>query len=171
MVDGIVTRPETEADYNIIRRIHIVAFPSSVEAMLVDDLRIQAKPTIGVVAELGGELVGHIMFSPVSLRGQPDLRVVGLAPMSVVPEHQGKGVGAALVASGLELCREQGVAAVVVLGHADYYPRFGFVPASSYGISSDFEVPDEAFMALELNEGALADRAGRIRYHPAFDSL
>lgn len=164
-------RPESDRDHNIVRRIHIVAFPTSAEAMLVDDLRVQAKPTLGLVAEEKGHLLGHIMFSPVQLRGHPELKALGLAPMAVAPEAQGKGVGKALVKAGLESCRGQGADVVVVLGDPAYYGRFGFESASQYGLSCDFEAPEGAFMVLELAEGALADRSGRIRYHQAFDSL
>ena len=168
---SVHVRIESEADHNVIRRIHILAFPSSAEAMLVDDLRIQARPTIGLVADHEGDQIGHILFSRVSLQGHPELRLVGLAPMAVVPEHQRKGVGSALVEAGLAQCREQGYNAVVVLGHPEFYPRFGFLPASRFGIGNDFGAPDEAFMALELTPGSLVDCSGRVRYHPAFDSL
>jgi putative acetyltransferase len=141
----------------------------------VDALRSRAKDTISLVAEQGGEIVGHIMFSPVSLAGgaerRAELKLLGLAPMAVAPSQQREGVGSALVRTGLEQCRRQGVAAVVVLGHPAYYPRFGFVPAARYGIDSEYDVPQEAFMLLELSPGALRGATGPIRYHDAFRDL
>lgn len=93
---------------------------------------------------------------------------MGLAPMAVMPAAQRRGIGSALIRSGLERCAQLGYSAVVVLGHPEYYPRFGFVPASRFGIGCEYEVPDEVFMALELEPGALTGMSGTIRYHPAF---
>ncbi len=139
----------------------------------VEDIQrvISHSAAIVLVAEQAGQPVGHILFSPVTLTGQVDLALMGLAPMAVVPEQQNTGIGSALVEAGLEACRDKGICAVVVLGHPSYYPRFGFAPASGYDIDSDYDVPDEIFMALELETGALANRAGRICYHPVFESL
>ena len=91
--------------------------------------------------------------------------------MAVSPAHQRTGIGSALVETGLEACRELGAAAVFVIGHASYYPRFGFVPATGFGIDSDYDVPPEVFMVLELAPGALAGKAGRLTYHEAFAGL
>ncbi len=171
MTAELIIRPETEADHDAVRRLHTAAFPTPAEATLVDNLRLQASPLVSLVAEQAGQLVGHILFSPVTLTRQDDLALMGLAPMAVVPEQQNTGIGSALVEAGLEACRDKGICAVVVLGHPSYYPRFGFAPASGYDIDSDYDVPDEIFMALELETGALANRAGRIHYHPVFESL
>jgi putative acetyltransferase len=137
----------------------------------VDRLRRQAKPILSLVAESDGAIVGHILFSPVSLAGSSGLKLMGLAPMAVAPGHQMQGVGSALVREGLERCRQSGVAAVVVLGHPEYYPRFGFLPSVRFGIGSEYDVPEEAFMAIELQPGALEHAGGTIRYHPAFAGL
>jgi putative acetyltransferase len=96
---------------------------------------------------------------------------MGLAPMAVLPARQRQGIGSALVRDGLGRCRELGYEAVVVLGHPGYYPRFGFVPASRFGIGCEYDVPAEVFMALELVPGALRGKPGTIRYHPAFAEL
>ena len=162
------TRPEGPNDVAAIRLVNEAAFPTMAEADLVDTLRLQASPLISLVAEKEGTIVGHILFSPVTLADQPDVGLMGLAPLAVVPEAQRRGFGSALVRSGLDECRKNGWKAVVVLGHADYYPRFGFMPASRFGIGCEYDVPDEVFMALELQAGALSGLSGTVRYHPAF---
>ena len=164
-------RDERPGDIAAIREVACAAFGSSVEANLIDSLRAQAAPLVSLVADDEGAIVGHILFSPVTLSGDAHLTIMGLAPMAVAPARQRVGVGSALVRAGLARCRALGVDAVVVLGHAHYYPRFGFVPASRFGIASEYDVPDDVFMAMELKPFALAGRAGLIRYHPAFASL
>jgi putative acetyltransferase len=161
-------REERASDSAAIRAVHRAAFEADAEAALVDALREQAAPLVSLVADEGGAVVGHILFSPVVLSGDDSLKIMGLAPMSVLPAHQRRGVGTALVQAALERCRELGFAAVVVLGHAEYYPRFGFVPASRFGLRSEYDVPDDVFMAMELIPGALTGRSGTICYHPAF---
>jgi putative acetyltransferase len=97
-----------------------------------------------------------------------DVKIAGLAPMSVLPDHQKQGIGASLVNAGLSLCVSNGYKAVVVLGHPDYYPKFGFTPASTFGIKSEYDVPDEVFMVKELENGALSEYQGVVKYHPLF---
>ena len=96
---------------------------------------------------------------------------MGLAPMAVLPEHQNKGIGSALVRAGLEQCRNLGFAAVIVLGHPEFYPRFGFKPACRFNIDSQYGVPQEVFMVIELEPSALSGVTGRAEYHEAFNSL
>ncbi len=93
---------------------------------------------------------------------------MGLAPMAVLPVHQRRGIGSSLVRAGLEACTQLGFAAVIVLGHAEYYPRFGFQPASRFALRCEYDVPDDVFMALELEAGILTGKTGTIQYHPAF---
>jgi putative acetyltransferase len=164
----MLVRPEQEKDRLGVHAINVAAFGTSSEANLVDALREQAEPVVSLVAEDNGALVGHIMFSPVSLAGHPGLKVMGLAPMAVVPEHQRKGIGSALVRKGLEQCEQLGFVAVVVLGHPQYYPRFGFSPSTRFGIDSEYKVPEEVFMAMALKPAALDGKAGTVRYHAAF---
>ena len=161
-------RPERTADIAAVRAVNLAAFEGSTEADLVDVLRRQADPIVSLVADEHGRIVGHILFTPVTLLAHPEMKIMGLAPMAVVPAEQRRGIGSALVRAGLERCRELGFDAVIVLGHAEYYPRFGFVPASRFGIRSEYDVPDEAFMALELTPGIMAGKSGMIRYHDAF---
>jgi putative acetyltransferase len=164
----MVIRSERPGDWEAVRAINLTAFDTAAEANLVDDLRKTADPLVSLVAIEESEIVGHILFSPVSLAGAPELRLMGLAPMAVAPARQRQGIGAALVSAGLERCRVLGIDAVVVLGHPDYYPRFGFTEAVTRGLASEYDVPPEYFLIQELNEGCLSDRAGTIAYHPAF---
>ena len=164
-------RLEGAADIAGVRAVNVAAFPTAAEADLVDRLRAQAESFISLVADAAGEVVGHIAFSPATLLANPGLPVMGLAPMAVTPERQRQGVGSALVRAGLEECARRKSAAVIVLGHADYYPRFGFLPASTFGIRCEYDVPDEVFMVRELQPGALTGVSGIARYHPAFAGL
>lgn len=165
-------RAERPDDISGIRQVNLAAFDTATEADLVDMLREEARPIVSLVAEDEGRITGHILFSPVTLTSEPALRMMGLAPMAVMPARQRQGIGSALVRAGIEECRRLGCAAVVVLGHADYYPRFGFMPASShFGLVSEYDVSDSEFMALELDAGILRDKAGTVRYHSAFASV
>jgi putative acetyltransferase len=167
----MLIRSEHPAEVDAVRAVNTAAFETSAEADLVDALRAEASPLISLVAADDGAVVGHILLSPVVLPDHPQLRIMGLAPMAVLPSRQRRGIGSGLVRAGLEACRELDVDAVVVLGHADYYPRFGFRPASRFGIDCEYDVPDEVFMALELRPDSLAAPSGIVRYHPAFGRL
>ena len=168
-VNGNVrVRHETELDWPAVHAVNRSAFGTSVEANIVDALRRKSSRLISLVAEVDGVLVGHIMFSPVSLEEHRDINIMGLAPMAVAPPQQGKGIGAALVVEGLSECRRLGCRAVVVLGHPEYYPRFGFDRAANYGIRSEWDVPDDVFMITELEAGALHGVTGVIGYDAAF---
>lgn len=168
----VSVRPERSGDQAAVREVHLAAFEGPAEAGLVDRLRAARATSVSLVAELEGKVVGHILFSPVEIEGaESKLSGVGLAPMAVLPDHQRSGVGSQLVRAGLARCRELGELRVVVLGHPDYYPRFGFVPASTFGIGSDYDVPDEVFMAQELEPGALDGARGIAHYRPEFGAL
>ena len=164
-------RTEEPADVGAVRDVNTAAFETAAEADLVDLLRAQASPIVSLVADDSERIVAHILFSPVTLDGRSAPLIMGLAPMAVLPANQRTGIGSALVRDGFDRCRLLGAGAVVVLGHADYYPRFGFAPASRFGLRCEYDVRDDAFMALELQPGALAGRSGVIRYHSAFASV
>ncbi|NJO12325.1 MAG: N-acetyltransferase [Gammaproteobacteria bacterium] len=164
-------RDEEEADREAVHALNAAAFAALAEANLVDALRAQARPVISLVAERAGSVVGHILFSPVTLSGRAGLRIMGLAPMAVEPSHQRQGIGSALVRAGLERCRALGIGAVVVLGHPEYYPRFGFSPAARFGIGCEYDAPEEAFLVAELQSGFLRGISGTIHYHPAFKDV
>lgn len=167
----MIIRPEHPGDISTIFDIHAEAFSSEDEACLVENLRAAAVPMISLVAEEKGALVGHILFTPVNfIDPAPDLTLAGLGPMAVRPSWQGKGVGSRLVNEGLDLCRKSGFDAVVVLGYADYYPRFGFVPSKEYGIFSTYDVPFDMFMVKELKKGSLKGVQGTICYHELFNA-
>jgi putative acetyltransferase len=163
-------RPEEESDHAAVREVNTAAFGRRDEGRLVDALRRHARPFVSLVAEKDGALIGHIAFTPVALDQYEGL-VMGLAPMAVVPASQRSGVGSMLVNAGLSRCKALGAVAAVVVGHPEYYPRFGFVPAGRFGLSCEYEVPPEAFMALELRASALQGASGTIRYHDAFKNL
>ena len=155
-------RPAAPGDHAAIRAVEEAAFGQPDEAELVDRLRADVDALVELVAEDGGEVVGHILFSP--MRNEAGLSVAALAPVAVAPARQRGGVGGALVRAGLEACRAAGVDLVVVLGHADYYPRFGFSAQAAEALTAPFSGPH--FMALELTPGAL--RPMTVRYAPAF---
>ena len=161
----MIVRFETPADSASIHDVNERAFGQAEEANLVDALREQATPFLSIVAEDDGAIVGHICFTPVTIDGS-SLAVAGLAPMAVAPERQNQGIGSQLVRFGLDECRRAGFAAVVVVGHPEYYPRFGFRPGSSAGLRCEYDVPDPVFMVLELTQGN--DLRGLARYHAAF---
>jgi putative acetyltransferase len=156
----------TEADPNI--------GGSEAGGRLVDALRDSlrgAQDYLSLVATIDERVVGHILFTPVTIEPPVDRRIAGLAPMAVRPEHQRSGIGGQLIRAGLEECRRNGYVAVVVLGHPEYYPRFGFVPAHTFGLTCEFPSPPEAFMAIELESEALNGVRGVVRYRPEFSSM
>lgn len=165
----MLIRDEKVSDWAAVSAVNESAFETSLEANLVDTLRTQVQPVISLVAEEDRNVIGHILFSPVSLSGHPKSKIMGLAPMAVTPELQRKGIGSALVKAGLERCEQIGFGAVAVLGHPEYYPRFGFAPSSHFGIGCEYDVAEEVFMVLELEPGYLHDKSGTIKFHPAFD--
>jgi putative acetyltransferase len=166
-------RSEMPEDVPEIRRINELAFGSPAEADLVESLRVRGKVTHSLVAVEDNRVVGHLLISPVTIgAGGPtggSFSALGLGPVAVLPEHQRRGLGSAMIRTALDLCCQGGHDCVVVLGHAEYYPRFGFVPASRFGLQCTYNVPDEVFMALELQDGALAGHTGIVRYQPEFD--
>ena len=164
-------RTERTADHAAVRALNIAAFDGPAEADLVDLLRERAPGCISLVADTDGRVAGHLMLSPATIDGHADAVLMGLAPMAVLPELQRGGIGSALVRDALARCTAAGVGAVIVLGHPGYYPRFGFVPASRFGLTTEYDAPDEAFMAIETTPGGLTGRSGLARYHPAFAEL
>lgn len=166
-------RPELPGDIAQIHAVQSAAFETDGEARLVAALRQACPELISLVALLDGSVVGHILFSPVTLEGAiPEPRVMGLAPVAVLPDFQRQGIGEQLCRAGLDACRDAHWEGAVVLGHADYYPRFGFVPSVQFGFKSTYPVPDDVFMALEIAPGAFRGCTGAVaRYHSVFHDL
>ncbi len=169
----VLIRPETTDDHAAIAAVNAAAFGGDQEARLVDLLR-KARLLIAslVAVDESGQVVGHIAFSPATLLvGSNERQVASLAPMAVVPAHQRRGIGSMLIDGGLQACRHAGYRAVIVVGHPDYYPRFGF----SYVLVERLENPfiaGPAFMGLELARGALSDvEGGRVVYPEVFNQL
>ena len=172
MSTEIIINKESASDIDQVRKVNIAAFGRNDEARLVDRLRNTGIPYISLTAIKEHEVIGHILFTRVELSGyEGELNLTGLGPMAVRPEYQGFGIGTRLVKHGLSECNNSDSDAVVVLGHPEYYQRFGFVPSASYGIHSEFEVPSEAFMILELKPAVLTGKMGVIKYHELFNSV
>jgi len=168
----ISIRRERPEDIAVIRTVNETGFDQSTEADIIDALRDVCPDVLSLVAESDGEIVGHILFSPVTIEGGSQSRQsMGLAPMAVTPDRQRQGIGSDMVQAGLEILRKQGCPFVIVLGHPAFYPRFGFVPASRYGLTSQWEgVPDAAFLVLVLDASSMAGVSGVARYREEFDA-
>lgn len=164
-------RPEQQGDIAAIREVNTLAFKGEREAQLVEAIRASTLfvPELSLVA-VTNEVMGHILFSIVSIEtSHGAVPTLALAPMAVKPECQNQGVGSALVREGLRRCEELGFEHVVVLGHPNFYPKFGFRPSRSEGIEAPFPVPDEVFMVHEIKSGSLGNIIGKVKYPPAFD--
>jgi putative acetyltransferase len=166
-----IIRPERPEDSSQIRHVNELAFGQPAEADLVDKLRKACAEALSLVAEDGSAIVGHILFTPVVVDGRLAVGM-GLAPMAVLPDRQRQGIGSHLVRRGLDNLRERGCPFVVVVGHPEYYPRFGFEPASKHGLVSQWEgMPDAAFMVLVLDAHAMAGASGVARYRDEFNEV
>ena len=165
----IEIRREEPCDHSAIRNLNEVAFDNGPEAAVVDKLRASCGNYVSFVAVDQGAVVGHILFTPATIDNS-DLIGMGLAPMAVLPSHQRKGIGSQLVQHGIGHFRQIGCPFIIVLGHPEYYPRFGFELASHYKLHSQWEgVPDEAFMSLVFDKAALPKTGGIARYRGEFD--
>jgi putative acetyltransferase len=163
-------RPEATADHDAIGHVNSLAFGQDAEARLVDALRDGGYVRASLVAEQGGQVVGHILFSDLPIVTEAGaVPALALAPMAVLPEFQKQGIRSTLVRRGLEECRQQGHKIVVVVGHPNFYPRFGFSSKLASALASPFGGGD-SWMALELVPGALAGVAGRVEYPPPFEA-
>jgi putative acetyltransferase len=168
----IEIRKETQEDIAIIRTINESAFGQAAEADVIDKLRDNCPNLLSLVAVLEGQVIGHILFSPAVIdENGRKIMGMGLAPVAVLPEFQNRGIGSALSREGLRLLREQGCPFVIVLGHAEYYPRFGFEKASRYDLVSQWEgIPDEAFMILIMDRKTMQGVAGVAAYREEFNA-
>ncbi len=154
--------------------INDMAFGQEAEGILVEKLRKNKKfiKDLSLVACMGNEIVGHILFFPIEIKSEDsNFESLALAPMSVIPELQGLGIGSQLIENGLAKAKKMGYKSVIVLGHAEFYTKFNFAPASNFKISCPFEAPDEVFMALELEKDSLASVSGFVEYPKEFNHL
>ena len=167
----ISVRHEQRGDEDAIHAVNEKAFGQPTGANIVGSLRRQCSDRLSLLVVSGRQIVGHILFAPVVVQTAHEThRGMGLAPMAAVPEHQRQGIGTKLVQVGLEILRIEGCPFVILVGHPEYYPRFGFVPASKHGIVCQWEgIPDEAFMVMILDEKTMAAVSGTARYRPEFD--
>jgi putative acetyltransferase len=163
-------RAGREEDADTIREIQRSAFGREAEARLVDRLHASGKVATSLVAEEEGRILGHVLFSRIEV-GAAGVPALSLAPLAVMPAFQRLGIGSALVSSGLERLRAAGHARIVVVGDPAWYPRFGFVPASRFGLQCPFPAPAEAFMAIALARDAFRESPGLVCYGPEFDDL
>ncbi len=168
----IKIRQERESDatqvYEVVKNAFASApFSDHDEHNLVTRLKTSHAfiPALSIVAELDSKIVGHILFTKITIGDKPAL---ALAPVSVDPTHQSQGIGASLINAGHKVAKALGYRAIVVLGHEAYYPKFGYVKASAYKIAAPFDVPDENFMVLALSEDALKNYRGMVSYAPEF---
>ncbi|HEY1601433.1 MAG TPA: N-acetyltransferase [Pirellulales bacterium] len=181
MQHSTIVRPEQSQDFADINEVTRLAFGQEAEARLVRELRACSgfDPLLSLVAVRDHELLGHILFTPVEIQrdGAAPLAALALAPLSVLPQHQRAGVGSLLVRKGLTACRRRSERLVIVVGHPDYYPRFGFRPARPLGLEVPFAVPDEAFLVCDLARDSAAGNVpelapdfvvGLVQYPPPF---
>ncbi|MGB5438926.1 MAG: N-acetyltransferase [Gammaproteobacteria bacterium] len=170
---SITVRPETPEDIRAIDVVHISAFGGEAEANLVSVLRESAgyNRELSLVAELNGRIVGHILLTRVPLRNQgKETNVLALGPMSVVPSQSHRGIGSELIQAAVKLAKEKGYGAIVVLGHPEYYKRFGFENARDAHISCNLPAPEDALTIMEVVAGNLAG-GGHVEYPEPFLAL
>jgi predicted N-acetyltransferase YhbS len=172
-----IVRKEILSDYDQVleltaRAFETMPFSEGDEDKLVARLRNASTfiPELSLVAELDGQLVGHILFTPLIIdNGQQQFQSLVLGPVSVLPEFQKQGIGGALIRAGHQKALELGFLSVILIGHPEYYPRFGYKPASGWGIKTHYELPsDDVFMAVELTENALSGVSGMVIFPPEF---
>ncbi|MFN6560283.1 MAG: GNAT family N-acetyltransferase [Nostoc sp. ChiSLP01] len=165
-------RRETSTDYPAVAQINTLAFDQDNEAKLVERIRHSDRyiPELSLVAEIEGTVVGHILFSYIDLVNEQTLKVLGLAPLAIRPEFQKQGIGSALINAGLEIAEANKEAVVIVLGHPEFYTRFGFQTSVIYGIESPFPVPEEFFM-VKLLQNYHEKYKGKVIYPPTFNEV
>ena len=165
----IEIREERPGDVAAIRDLNKRAFGQDQEGNIVDALRSNGAALLSLVATRKGRVVGHIMYSPLSVGGE--VTGAALGPMAVLPEYQRQGIGSELVEAGNRKLQDAGCPFIIVLGHANYYPRFGFRLASTHGIKCEWEVPDDVFMLLVLDQAKMQGVSGSAKYRHEFSSV
>jgi putative acetyltransferase len=168
MFAGLSIREERREDIPLIREVNRLAFEQDQEANIVDALRSNGAALLSLVAVLDDAVVGHILYSPARIGS---IEGVGLGPMAVLPSHQRRGIGSQLVEAGTARLRERGCPFIIVLGHPAFYPRFGFTPARAMGIYCEWEVPDEVFMIVVLDQDRMRGASGLATYRQEFSTV
>ncbi len=171
---NVIIRQEEASDFPAVYDLNSQAFKRKQEARLVDRLRLSDDfiPELSLVATLEGKVVGYILFSKISIIDNDKENIsLSLAPIAVCAEMQHKGIGSRLIYAGLDKAKELGYQSVIVLGHPDYYPRYGFEPTTKWQIRPPFNIPEKSFMAIELVEGGLSDVRGIVRYSKEFEDI
>lgn len=166
-------RQETPQDFQAVYEINHLAFEQEGESQLIEKIR-KGKTFVrelSLVAVQNEKVIGHILFSKIKIIGEQSYPSLTLAPMAVHPDFQNKGIGSKLVIAGLQIAKNLSFEHVIVLGHKDFYPNFGFQKASKWGVQCPFEVPDDHFMAIELLEGSLENKGGFVKYPPVFNEV
>ncbi len=161
-------REEHPGDVSAIRDLNKHAFGQDQEGNIVDALRSNGAVLLSLVATLNGQVVGHIMYSPISVS---EVNGAALGPMAVLPAHQRQGIGSELVEAGNRRLEESGCPFIIVVGHAHFYPRFGFRPASTCGITCEWEIPDDVFMVSVLDHAKMGGISGLAKYRPEFSTV
>ena len=168
----MILRTEQQTDHLTVYQLNEMAFGDRIdEAELVKRIRKSDGfiPSLSIVAEVEGTIVGHLLLSKAVITDKTNVEVLVLAPVAVHPLHQREGIGGQLIREGLKRGKEAGYGLVLLIGHPNYYPKFGFKPARPFGLElSQFQVPDEVFMVCELVEDALTGVKGELKYPPAF---
>jgi putative acetyltransferase len=160
-----IIRREQPQNIPEIHQVHIRAFGRQQEASIVDELRKNCNSILSLVAFTDGKVIGHILLSPVVIEGKHGKLVgTGLAPHAVLPEYQRKGIGTQLIQTAISRIKEGGCPYIIVIGHPEYYARFGFEQAGRIGICCERKVPDESFMILILDKKAMNGITGVTRY-------
>ncbi len=167
--DFIEIGEERPDDVAVVRELNRRAFGQDQEGNIVDALMANGATLLSLVATLNDRVVGHIMYSPVSIDGK--VRGAALGPMAVIPERQRQGIGSKLIEAGNQKLKDAGCPFIIVVGHADYYPRFGFRPASEHGIKCEWDVPDDVFMLLVLDQAKMEGVSGLAKYRHEFSSI
>ena len=162
----ITIREENENDLIIIKKINDKAFGQPQEGIVIDKIRESDSPVLSLVAEIDNTIVGHIFYSASEIECNNEIIAgMGLAPMAVLPEYQKQGIGKRLINESINILKKKAVPFIIVLGHENYYPKFGFEVASKYGIKCQWDgVPDEAFMIMILDKGKMSNIHGIAKY-------
>jgi putative acetyltransferase len=165
----IEIREERPADVAAVREVNRRAFEQERESNIVDALRANGGALLSLVATIDDQVVGHVMYSRVSVGDM--VNGAALGPMAVLPEHQRQGIGTRLIDTGNQKIKDAGYPFIIVVGHAEYYPRFGFRPAGKYGIKCEWDVPEEVFMVLMLDAAKMQGVAGLAKYRDEFSTI